>query len=95
MRTKLIALLAGAALSATALADDATVIVVPVATEAAVIETAKLDTDAVLHAAAAEAFGLSPGVTTGLIFAVVSFTLFTIGTDGTPEGIQIPVPPAH
>jgi hypothetical protein len=89
MKNKALALLAGVALSATAFADE-TVVVTPAADQAAVVETAKLDTTAVEQTAAVEMFGMSSGVTTGLIFGVVAVTTFVVTTDGDAQGIQVP-----
>jgi len=88
MKNKALALLAGVALSASAFADEA-VIVAPAADEAAVVETAKLDTEAV-ETAGLSLFGMTPGVTTGLIFATVSIATFVATTGGNAKGIQIP-----
>ena len=83
-----LALCLGAALALPALADDAVIVVAPLAETATVVAAAELDP--VLDVALVEqtaasdtnALGLSSQVTTGLIFIVVAFTLFTVGTDG-------------
>jgi hypothetical protein len=91
MKNKALALLVGASLASTGALADETVVVA--AEQAAVVETAKLDTAAVEQTAALELFGLSSGVTTGLIFGAVALTTFVVTTDGDAQGI-VP-PPSH
>jgi len=78
----------GAALALPALADDAVIAVVAPVDAATVVTAAQLDPVldvAVVEQSAAsgtDVLGLTPSVTTGLIFFVVAVTLFKIGTDG-------------
>ena len=89
MKNMALALLVGASLASTGAFADETVVTVA-AEKAAVVETAKLDTAAVEQTAAFELFGLSAGVTTGLVFATVALTTFVVTTDGNAQGIQVP-----
>lgn len=91
MKNSALALLIGASLASTGALADETVVVA--AEQAAVVETAKLDTAAVEQTAALELFGLSSGVTTGLIFGAVALTTFVVTTDGDAQGM--PTPNAH
>jgi hypothetical protein len=83
------ALVLGVAFATPALADDAVTAVAAATDAPAVVASAQLDPvlDVALVEASAAAdtnvLGLSPSVTTGLIFIVVAFTLFTVGTDGS------------
>jgi hypothetical protein len=95
MRTKSLALLVSVALSTGVLADEP-VVAVAAADQAAVIETARLDTEAVETGAAVQFFGLSPNVSIGLIFAAISITSFNLMTKGEDHyHVGVPVPPAH
>jgi hypothetical protein len=83
-----LAFIVGVATVSPALADDAVVVVVPAADAATVVASAQLDPVldvAVVEASAAaetNLFGMSPSVTTGLIFFVVAATTFIVMTDG-------------
>lgn len=72
----------GAAIALPAFADDAAV--VATAQLDPVLDVAVVEQAAASAAAETNVLGLSPSVTTGLIFFVVAVTLFTVGTDGNP-----------
>jgi len=58
------------------------------------VESARLDLVAVESGAALELFGLSSGVTTGLIVGVIALTGFITMTDGSDDTGGVVVPPA-
>jgi hypothetical protein len=96
---KALALVASAAIATGVLADEplvAAVVDAPIittteaaltaATEAAVVQTAKLDA-ALVETSSMELFGLSSSVTTGLVFFTVALTTFVVTTDGDAGGV--------
>ena len=89
--TKLLASLSILALAAPALADE--LAAPPQALEAAaVVETAQLDPVAIQSGAAVEAVTPSSSITLGLVFGVVTMTVYVASTDST--GTEAIVPPA-
>ena len=70
-----------------ALTDDAIVVTAPVAPQAAVIETAKLDAAVIEEAAALELFGLSSAASTALVFIVIAIVVTMATESGDAQGI--------
>ena len=79
-----LALTLAAALASPTLADDP--VSVPVATEPAVIESARLDPAVIEQAAGLELFGMSSAATTALIVVVIAVAL-TVTSSSDSQGI--------
>lgn len=81
------ALAVAAAVALPMLADESAIAVVPPATDAAVIESARLDAAVIEQSAALEVFGLSSAASTALVVVVIAVVLTVATSNGDSQGI--------
>jgi hypothetical protein len=82
-----LALALATALALPMLAEDPVVAVVPPASDAAVIESARLDAAVIEQSAALEVFGLSSAASTALVVVVIAVVLTVATSSGDSQGI--------